>query len=60
MCKIPFESRFRKKTFQCATKGSDTLESFLTKVAFESNLQKKLARIEHLLIVKVFRKKKNC
>jgi len=35
------------------TKGSDTLESFLSKVAFESNLRKKLSRIEHVLIVKV-------
>ena len=35
------------------SKGSDTLESFLSKVAFESNLQKKLSRIEHVLIVKV-------
>ena len=34
-------------------KGSDTLESFLSKVAFESNLRKKLSRIEHVLIVKV-------
>jgi len=33
--------------------GSDTLESFLSKVAFESNLRKKLSRIEHVLIVKV-------
>ena len=42
------------------TKGSDTPESFLSKVAFESNLRKKLSRIEHVLIVKVFfRKKKN-
>jgi len=41
------------------TKGSDTLESFLSKVAFESNLQKKLSRIEHVLIVKVsFEKRK--
>ena len=31
------------------TKGSDTLESFLSKVAFESNLRKKLSRIEHVL-----------
>ena len=36
------------------TKGSDTPESFLSKVAFESNLRKKLSRIEHVLIVKVF------
>jgi len=28
-----------------------TLESFLSKVAFESNLRKKLSRIEHVLIV---------
>ena len=35
------------------SKGSDTLESFLLKVAFESNLRKKLSRIEHVLIVKV-------
>jgi len=34
-------------------KVSDTLESFLSKVAFESNLRKKLSRIEHVLIVKV-------
>jgi len=32
---------------------SDTLESFLSKVAFESNLRKKLAKTEHVLIVKV-------
>ena len=31
----------------------DTLESFLSKVAFESNLRKKLSTIEHVLIVKV-------
>ena len=36
------------------SKGSDTLESFLSKVAFESNLQKKLARIEHVLLVKAY------
>jgi len=35
-------------------KGSDTLESFLLKVAFESNLRKKLLRTEHVLIVKVY------
>jgi len=29
------------------------LESFLSKVAFKSNLRKKLARKEHVLIVKV-------
>jgi len=34
-------------------KSRDTLESFLSEVAFESNLQKKLSRIEHVLIVKV-------
>ena len=34
-------------------KASDTLENFLSKVAFESNLRKKLSRIEHVLIVKV-------
>jgi len=34
-------------------KGSDTLESFLSKVTLESNLRKKLSRIEHVLIVKV-------
>ena len=33
--------------------GSDTLESLLSKVAFESNVRKKLARIERILIVKV-------
>ena len=33
--------------------GSDTLESFLSKVTFESNLRKKLSRIENVLIVKV-------
>jgi len=33
--------------------GSDTLESFLSKVSFESNLRKALAKIEHVLIVKV-------
>jgi len=38
----------------CFTQGSDTLESFLSKVAVESNLRKKLARIEHVLIVKVY------
>ena len=32
---------------------SDTLESFLSKVAFESNLREKLSRIERVLIVKV-------
>jgi len=38
-----------------ANKGtSDTLESFLSKVAFESNLRKKLSRREHVLIVKVY------
>jgi len=36
------------------TKASDTLESFLSKVAFESNLQKELVRIEHVLIVNVY------
>ena len=35
-------------------KGSDTLESFLLKITFESNLRKKLARIEHVLIVTVY------
>jgi len=35
------------------SKGSDTLESFLSKVAFESNLRKKLSRIEHVLTMKV-------
>jgi len=35
------------------SEGSDTLESFLSKVTFESNLRKTLARIEHVLIVKV-------
>ena len=34
-------------------KGSDALENFLSKVAFESNLRKKLSKIEHVLIVKV-------
>ena len=34
-------------------KGSDTLESFLSKDTFGSNLRKKLARIGHVLIVKV-------
>jgi len=34
-------------------KGSNTLESFLSIVAFESNLRKKLSRIEHVLILKV-------
>jgi len=38
---------------QPLSKGSDTLESFLLKVAFGSNLQKKLSRTEHVLIVKV-------
>jgi len=38
------------------SKDSDTIESFLSKVAFESrpNLRKKLSRIEHVLIVKVY------
>jgi len=35
-------------------KGTDTLESFLMKVAFESDLRKNLARIEHVLVVKVY------
>jgi len=35
------------------TYGSDTLESFLSKVTFESNLRKKLSRIEHVLFLKV-------
>ena len=35
-------------------KGSDTLESFLSKVAFENSLRKKLSRVEHVLIVKVY------
>ena len=35
------------------SKASDTLASFLSKVAFESNLRKKLSRIEHVLMVKV-------
>jgi len=35
------------------SKGSDTPESFLSKVAFESNLRKKLSRTEHVLVVKV-------
>jgi len=39
-------------------KGSDTLESFLWKAAFESNLRKKLARMEHALIVKVYFKRR--
>jgi len=39
-------------------KGSDTLESFVSKVTFESNLQNKLARIEHVLIVKVYFKRR--
>ena len=38
------------------TKGSDTPESFLSKVACGSNLRKKLSRIEHVLIVKVLSK----
>jgi len=37
-----------------SAKAGDTLESFLSKVAFESNLRKKLARIEQVLIVKVY------
>jgi len=36
------------------SKGGDTLESFLSKVAFESDLRKKLSRIEHGLIMKVY------
>jgi len=35
-------------------KGNDTLESFLSKVTLKSNLPKKLSRIEHVLIVKVY------
>jgi len=42
------------KRFVRNTKGSDRLESFLSKVAFDSNLRKKLARTEHVLIVKVY------
>ena len=42
----------------CFTQGSDTLESFLSKVAVESNLRKKVARIEHVLIVKVYFKRR--
>jgi len=45
---------FRKDLRGSNPKGSDTLESFLSKVAFESNLRKKLSRIEHVLIVKVY------
>jgi len=38
-----------------------TLESFLSKVAFESNLRKKPSRIEHVLIMKVsFERRQNC
>ena len=44
---------YRVWFFRASIKGTDTLESFLSKVAFESNLRKKLARIEHILIVKV-------
>jgi len=33
--------------------GNDTLESFLSKVAFKSNLQKKLSRTQHVLVMKV-------
>jgi len=44
-------SRTANTSAQCI--GSDTLESFLSKAAFESNSQKKLARTEHVLIVKV-------
>jgi len=39
---------------QYNTWGSDTIERFLSKVAFESNWRKKLSRIEHVLIVKVY------
>ena len=39
-------------------KGSDTLESFLSKVAFESNLRKKLATCSNR--ESFFRKKKIC
>jgi len=47
-------------TWKLTAKGSDTLESFLSKVAFESNLRKKLSRTEHVLIVKVsFDRRKN-
>jgi len=35
------------------TKGSDKQENFLSKVAFEIDLRKKLSRIEHVLIVKI-------
>ena len=34
-------------------KGSDTLESFLSKVAVKVTCERKLASIEHVLIVKV-------
>jgi len=48
-------------TWKLTAKGSDTLESFLSKVAFESNLRKKLSRTEHVLIVKVsFDRRKKC
>ena len=45
------------------SKGRDTLESFLSKVAFESNLRKKLTRIEQRTCSNresLLRKKKNC
>jgi len=67
------ESSNLVEIFLVPLKGSDTLKSFLSKVAFESNLhgvytrrssrrsprvntplRKKLARIEHVLIVKVY------
>jgi len=37
-----------------SSKGSDALESFHSKVASDSNLRKKLSRIEYVLIVKVY------
>jgi len=45
---------YRVWFFRASIKGTDTLESFLSKVAFESNLRNKLAGIEHVLVVKVY------
>jgi len=47
------QQKSQQKSTCVMGKGSDTQESFLSKVAFESNLRKKLSRIEHVLILKV-------
>ena len=41
-------------------KGTDTLESFFSKVASESNLRKKLSRIQRSNGASLFPKKKHC